>query len=119
MPRARAIVFGYGPLALASLNTLERLGVTPEAVVVPGNRSGPDVDLVAAHVRARGWTLLVQPPRNAIGPFLDAVRRLKPDLLFVWSYSMLLPPELIALAPRGAVNMHGGLLPEYRGGHVM
>ena len=119
MPRARVIVFGYGPLALAALDTLERLGVTPAAIVVPGNRTGPDVDVIAAQVRARGWTLLAQPPRQAIAPFLDAIRQLQPDLFLVWSYSMMLPPELIALAPRGAVNVHGGLLPEYRGGHVM
>jgi methionyl-tRNA formyltransferase len=118
-PRARVIAFGYGPLALASLATLERVGVTPAAVVVPGNRTGPDVDLVRAHVQFRGWTLLVQPPRRSLTPFLDTIRRLHPDLLLVWSYSMLLPPELIALARLGAVNVHGGLLPEYRGGHVM
>jgi methionyl-tRNA formyltransferase len=119
MSRPRVVVFGYGALALASLDTLERIGVTPAAVVVPGNRSGADVDLIAAHVRSKGWTFLVQPPRQSLGPFLDTIRQLKPDLLFVWSYSMLLPPELIALAPLGAVNLHGGLLPGYRGGHVM
>jgi methionyl-tRNA formyltransferase len=119
MPRARVVVFGYGPLALASLDTLGRLGVTPAAVVVPGNRSGPDVDLVVAHARSKNWPLLVQPPRARLAPFLDLVRQLQPDLFVVWSYSMLLPPALIALAPLGAVNVHGGLLPEYRGGHVM
>jgi len=119
MARARVVVFGYGPLALASLDTLERRGVTPVAVVVPGNRSGPDVDLVVAHARSRTWTLLVQPPRTRLAPFLDLVRQLQPDLFVVWSYSMLLPPELIALARLGAVNVHGGLLPDYRGGHVM
>lgn len=119
MARPRVIVFGYGPLALASLRTLDRLGVTSAAVVVPGNRVGADVDLVRAHVQSRGWPLLVQPPRTALAPFLDTIRSIQPDLLLVWSYSMLLPPELIALARLGAVNVHGGLLPEYRGGHVM
>jgi methionyl-tRNA formyltransferase len=119
MARPRVIVFGYGPLALASLGTLEHLGVVPAAVVVPGNRRGADVDLVRIYVESRGWPLLVQPPRKSLAPFLETIRALAPDLLLVWSYSMLLPPELIALAPHGAVNVHGGLLPEYRGGHVM
>jgi UDP-4-amino-4-deoxy-L-arabinose formyltransferase/UDP-glucuronic acid dehydrogenase (UDP-4-keto-hexauronic acid decarboxylating) len=119
MPRPRVVVFGYGPLALAALDTLERLGVAPVGVVVPGNRRGADVDLVAARATSDGVPLLVQPPRKAIPPFLDAVDRLQPDLLLVWSYSMLLSPELIARARLGAVNVHGGLLPEYRGGHVM
>jgi methionyl-tRNA formyltransferase len=117
--RRRVVVFGYGPLALASLDSLQHLGVTPAAVVVPGNRQGADVDLVAARVRADGWPLLVQPPRSSLYSFLDALGKFEPELLLVWSYSMLLPPELIGLAPLGAVNVHGGLLPEYRGGHVM
>lgn len=112
-------MFGYGELALAALELLASLGVTPVAVVIPGNRSGNDVDMVAAYARAKSLTLLVQPPRGRIAPLLAQVSALAPDLLFVWSYSMLLPPELMALARRGAVNLHGGLLPEYRGGHVM
>ncbi len=112
-------MFGYGELALAALELLASLGVTPVAVVIPGNRSGGDVDMVAAYARVQGLTLLVQPPRGRIAPLLAQVSALAPDLLFVWSYSMLLPPELMALARRGAVNLHGGLLPEYRGGHVM
>lgn len=119
MSQARVIVFGYGELALAALDTLAGLGVTPIAVVVPGNRTGADVDLVSAAARSRGLTVLVQPPRTKLPPFLESVRALRPDLLFVWSYSMLLPSDLISLAPLGAVNLHGGLLPQYRGGHVM
>jgi len=117
--QARVIVFGYGELALAALELLASLGVAPVAIVIPGNRSGNDVDMVAAYARAKSLTLLVQPPRVRIAPLLAQVRALEPDLLFVWSYPMLLPPDLLAIAPRGAVNLHGGLLPEYRGGHVM
>jgi methionyl-tRNA formyltransferase len=119
MRQARVIMFGYGELALAALETLARLGIAPVAVVVPGNRTGPDVDLVTDHARVNGLTLLVQPQRRRLEPFVAELRALRPDLLLVWSYSMLLPPELIAVAPLGAVNVHGGLLPEYRGGHVM
>jgi methionyl-tRNA formyltransferase len=119
MHHPRVVVFGYGELGLAAIDTLARVSVTPVAVVVPGNRTGADVDLVVAHVQAKGWPLFRQPPRKFFAPFLHAIRQMQPDLLLVWSYSMLLPPELIALAGLGAVNVHGGLLPEYRGGHVM
>jgi UDP-4-amino-4-deoxy-L-arabinose formyltransferase/UDP-glucuronic acid dehydrogenase (UDP-4-keto-hexauronic acid decarboxylating) len=115
----RVVVFGYGPLALAALDALGRCGVTPAAVVVPVNRTGPDVDLVAARARRQAVPVLVQPRRSALEPFLESVRALCPDVLLVWSYSMLLPPELIAIAPKGAFNIHGGKLPDYRGGHVM
>jgi methionyl-tRNA formyltransferase len=119
MTRPRVAVFGYGSLALAGLETLEHLGVTPAAIVVPGNRVGSDVDVMTARAAAAGWPLLAQPQRTRLTPFLESLDRVKPDLLFVWSYPMLLPPELIARPRLGAINMHGGLLPEYRGAHVM
>ena len=119
MPRPRVIVFGYGDIALAALDALAHSGSRPLALVLPSNRSGASVQDTGAKARAAGYRVLVQPPKREIAPFLDTIRELAPDLLFVWSYSMLLPPELVALAPRGAVNLHGGILPEYRGGHVM
>ena len=119
MEGSRVIVFGYGSLGLAALETCDRLGVVPAAVVVPGNRQGYDVDVIAARARERGWPLLVQPLRNRLQPFLEAVRALAPDVLLVWSYPMILPPELIAVPAKGAFNLHSGLLPGYRGGHTM
>ena len=113
------MVFGFGRLALAALDTLERLGVAPVAVVVPGIRSGADVDMVAARAREKSLRLLVQPRRWDLAPFLETIQSLQPDLMLVWSYPMLLPPALTSLAPLGAFNIHSGKLPEYRGGHVM
>jgi methionyl-tRNA formyltransferase len=119
MHHPRVVVFGYGELGRVALDTLARLDVAPVAVVLPGNRRGHDVESVAADARARGHRLLTQPPRSAIAPFLADVRGLQPDLLLVWSYSMILPQALIDVPRLGAVNVHGGLLPEYRGGHVL
>ena len=61
--------------------------------------------------------LLVQPRRTseAFPAFVDAVRRLAPDLILVDSYSMLLPPQVLDAAPLGGVNVHGALLPRHRG----
>lgn len=119
MAQSRLVVFGYGSLGLAALETCVRLGVTPAAVVVPGNRQGPDVDLMLAGTREREWPLLVQPQRSRIQPFLADVRAVAPDLFLVWSYPMILPPELLSLPAQGAFNLHSGLLPGYRGGHTM
>lgn len=113
------MVFGFGRLALTALDTLELLGVSPVAVVVPGTRSGADVDMVASRAREKSLRLLAQPRRPHLTPFLETIQSLKPDLMLVWSYPMLLPPELTSLAANGAFNIHSGKLPEYRGGHVM
>lgn len=47
--------------------------------------------------------------------FVNQVRALAPDLIIVNSYSMLLPPEILAIPTLGCINIHGALLPQYRG----
>lgn len=57
-----------------------------------------------------------QPERIRRNPeFLELVRRLAPGLIVVVAYGQLLPPELLAIPPRGCLNVHASLLPHYRG----
>lgn len=50
------------------------------------------------------------------GPsFADFISRFKPDLFVVASFSRILKPETLALAPHGVINLHPSLLPKYRG----
>jgi methionyl-tRNA formyltransferase len=46
---------------------------------------------------------------------IDLVRSLDPQLLVVCDYGQILKPEVLATPSRGAVNLHGSLLPKYRG----
>ena len=46
---------------------------------------------------------------------LELVRQLQPDVIAVVAYGKILPDELISSARFGAVNLHGSLLPKYRG----
>jgi len=39
----------------------------------------------------------------------------RPDLLVVVAYGLILPPEALAIPPRGCLNIHGSLLPRWRG----
>jgi methionyl-tRNA formyltransferase len=117
--QSSAVFFGYGPGALAGIDVLVSLGVDVRAVVVPSNRSGGDVDVVTARAKASGIPVYLQPPRPQLEPFLDRLRAAAPDVIIVWSYSMILPAAVLAVPRFGAVNVHTGLLPEYRGGHVL
>lgn len=47
--------------------------------------------------------------------FVGSIRDLSPDLIIVNSYSMKLRADILAIPHKGAVNIHGGLLPQYRG----
>lgn len=59
----------------------------------------------------------MQPKKNSLEyeNFVKQIKRLDPDLIIVCSYSMLLHPDILEIPSMGAVNIHGALLPEYRG----
>ena len=55
-------------------------------------------------------------PKNPNEPqWLEQIAHLKPDFIFSFYYRHMLSPELLACARKGAYNMHGSLLPKYRG----
>ncbi len=56
-----------------------------------------------------------QPDKMRDGTTLAVMRDLAPDLLVVVAYGRILPDELLAVPGRGAINVHGSLLPKYRG----
>ena len=45
----------------------------------------------------------------------EEIRKLNPDLMVVVSYGQILPEELINIPKLGTINVHGSLLPKYRG----
>ena len=47
--------------------------------------------------------------------FIEEIKALNPDLLCVVAYGKILPKELLDIPKYGAINVHGSLLPEYRG----
>jgi methionyl-tRNA formyltransferase len=58
---------------------------------------------------------VLQPLKMKDPAFLDALRRWTPDVIAVTAYGRILPPAILALPPRGCINVHGSLLPKYRG----
>ncbi|HWQ00116.1 MAG TPA: methionyl-tRNA formyltransferase [Vicinamibacterales bacterium] len=58
---------------------------------------------------------VLQPERLRDPAFLDAVRRLHPDVGVVAAYGRILPRELLELPRLGLINIHASLLPKYRG----
>jgi methionyl-tRNA formyltransferase len=67
---------------------------------------------VAALARAHGIEAWEDPSAEALGRRL---RTAAPDFIFSFYYRRLLPVEWLGAARRGAYNMHGSLLPKYRG----
>ncbi|MCC7665626.1 MAG: methionyl-tRNA formyltransferase [Liquorilactobacillus satsumensis] len=59
---------------------------------------------------------VLQPQKISGSPEMAAVIELAPDLIITAAFGQFLPDALIAAAKVGAVNVHGSLLPKYRGG---
>ena len=58
---------------------------------------------------------LLQPPRLTESTTLAAIAAAKPAAVVVAAYGLILPPALLALPPRGCLNVHASLLPRWRG----
>ncbi len=56
-----------------------------------------------------------QPTKLRDGPALALLRELDPDLIAVAAYGRILPDDILALPPKGCINVHSSLLPKYRG----
>lgn len=112
----RAVVFAYSEVGVRCLPVLLRAGVQVPLVVT--HADAPDESRwfasVAELARTRGIEVLV-PDSPAAPEVTDRVAQARPDFLFSFYYRQMLPPALLAVAPRGALNLHGSLLPKYRG----
>jgi methionyl-tRNA formyltransferase len=58
---------------------------------------------------------VLQPAKPRLTDFIDELRRLQPDISVVVAYGHILPRDVIDLPPRGTLNIHASLLPQYRG----
>jgi methionyl-tRNA formyltransferase len=56
-----------------------------------------------------------QPPRVRAEGAVELVRELAPEAIVVVAYGQIIPPSILEIPPRGIVNVHGSLLPRYRG----
>lgn len=114
----RVLIFGYDELALTTLEVINGVGAPISGVVFPSNRSSKQIEQVRSLIAVKGIPLFIQPPRQSITAFVEQLLSLSPDLILVWSFPMILPKPVLELPRLGCVNVHFGLLPQYRGGHA-
>ena len=58
---------------------------------------------------------VLQPLKMKAPEFLEALQKWNPDIIAVAAFGRILPPAILTLPPRGCINVHGSLLPKYRG----
>ena len=112
----RAVVFAYHNVGVRCLRVLLAHGFEIPLVVTHADSPGETIwfGSVAATAEEFGIpTLAPDDPNTA--DLAARIRALAPDFLFSFYYRKLLQPPLLAAARNGALNMHGSLLPKYRG----
>jgi UDP-4-amino-4-deoxy-L-arabinose formyltransferase/UDP-glucuronic acid dehydrogenase (UDP-4-keto-hexauronic acid decarboxylating) len=112
----RSVVFAYQDVGFACLDVLLDLGAEIAAVFTHDDDPGEHIWFRSVRQLAEAHDLPVfAPERLGGGDWLDRLRAWDPDFIFSFYYRRLLPAAVLETARRGAFNLHGSLLPKYRG----
>jgi methionyl-tRNA formyltransferase len=112
----RAVVFGYHNIGVRCLRMLIAAGVDVPLVLTHEDNPAETIwfDSVARTAAEYDIPAILPADPNA-HDVVERVAACRPDFLFSFYYRAMLKAPLLALQHRGALNMHGSLLPKYRG----
>ena len=112
----RAVVFAYHNVGVRCLKVLLAHGVDVALVVTHEDDPAENIwfDGVAKVAADYGIPAITPDDPNTLER-LHQIRDLKPDFIFSFYYRKMLSSDLLTIAPQGALNIHGSLLPKYRG----
>ena len=113
---ATAAVFAYHEVGCRCLSALLAAGVRVPLVVTHRDNPAETIWFGSVERLARAAGIEVALPDDPNDPaFVARLEAVRPDFLFSFYYRQMLSPAVLATARRGAFNMHGSLLPKYRG----
>ncbi len=111
-----AVVFAYHDVGVNCLNALIDAGI--EINLVLTHQDDPHENVwfgsVAKLCETQKIPYLTPSAKELVG-LIPRIQKLAPDYLFSFYYRHMIPTELLACAKIAALNMHGSLLPKYRG----
>ena len=113
---ARTLVMGYHTMGCLGFDALLRHGFDVAAVFTHRDNPNEEIwwDSLAERAVAKG--VPVHYPETMKDPQTQAlVASYEPDFIFSFYFRFMIPPEVLEMASRGAFNLHGSLLPRYRG----
>lgn len=116
----RIVFMGTPDFAVPSLKLLLEQQYNVVAVVTqPDRPKGRKKTLTPPPVKEAALSFglpVLQPERMRSAEAVAAVAELKPDLIVTAAYGQILPKALLEIPRLGCINVHGSLLPKYRGG---
>ncbi len=112
----RVVVMAYQDIGYVCLDELLALRAEVALVVTHPDPVNENIWFRSVADRARKAGLPVLRPPSVNAPdVVAAIAGLAPDFLFSFYFREIIGPEVLGLARRGALNLHGSLLPRYRG----
>jgi len=112
----RAVAFAYHNMGIAGLEALKKNGIGISAVFSHQDDPGENIWFGSVVDWAEKNGIPVFCPETVNTPeWIEKIRRMAPDVLFSFYFRKLLSGEILKIPVAGAYNLHGSLLPAYRG----
>ncbi|AYH05082.1 bifunctional UDP-4-amino-4-deoxy-L-arabinose formyltransferase/UDP-glucuronic acid oxidase ArnA [Pectobacterium parmentieri] len=112
----KAIVFAYHDIGCVGLEALILAGYEIQAVFTHSDAPGENHFYASVAKTAAGMDVPVFAPEDVNHPlWVNRIRELAPDVIFSFYYRTLLSDDILQIPLVGAFNLHGSLLPRYRG----
>ena len=113
----KIVFMGTPDFAVPSLLTLDKEHEVVGVITAPDRPSGRGKKLRGSAVKEAAATLglaILQPTNLKDADFIEELQSLEADLFVVVAFRML-PTQVWSIPPKGTINLHGSLLPDYRG----
>jgi UDP-4-amino-4-deoxy-L-arabinose formyltransferase/UDP-glucuronic acid dehydrogenase (UDP-4-keto-hexauronic acid decarboxylating) len=112
----KCIVLGYHNIGCAGLAALKDQGFEIQAVFTHKDNSNENIWFDSVAELASEMNLPVYAPENINHPiWVEKIKKLKPDVIFSFYYRNIIKKEILNIPSKGCINLHGSLLPKYRG----
>jgi methionyl-tRNA formyltransferase len=116
MSKPRIVFFGYSEVGYECLSLLLERGDNVVALITHEDNPNEKIWFKTPAVAAREKGVPVFTPESVNTPeWRERIAELKPDLILSVYYRNMIGTKILDLPPLGAWNMHGSLLPAYRG----
>ena len=116
MSQPRILFFGYSEIGYECLDLLLTRGDNVVALFTHEDNPNEKIWFKTPAVAAKAKNVPIFTPEKIATPeWLEKIAALKPDLILSVYYRNMISTKVLGLAPLGAFNLHGSLLPKYRG----
>jgi methionyl-tRNA formyltransferase len=116
MPAPRILFFGYSEVGYDCLSLLLERGDNVVSLITHEDNPNENIWFKTPALAARGKGIPVHTPERVGTPeWMERIASLRPDLIVSVYYRNMIGMKVLGMAPLGAFNMHGSLLPRYRG----